>query len=151
MRWTWGALLCAIVFTGSTGLARYYDDWTFVAAAARAVDQSTVASSLVTPVGLHWSPLWNLIDLLNFLAVGWDDDRFIRLLTLAAYAAGLGDARGLGWWPVSSRPRPVKRHEVSSSGARRPHGYVSTRDPVTVHTVALNLSVLGKQPALPIF
>lgn len=87
--WVFGALLCAVVFWGSTGLDRYYDDWSFTAAAALALEENRVGAFLVEPVGLHWSPFWNLFSLTNFLLVGWDDDRFIRAVTLLSHAAGL--------------------------------------------------------------
>jgi hypothetical protein len=88
-RVAWGALLCMVTFWGSTGLHRFYDDWSFIAAAALAIEEGGVAPYLVSPVGLHWSPLWNLLALGNFLLVGWDDDRLVRSVALLAQAGAL--------------------------------------------------------------
>jgi hypothetical protein len=90
VKWVaWGALLSVVTFWGSVGLQPFYDDWAFPSQAALALRDGTSGAYLLTAIGRHWSPLWNLIALANLSLAGWYSDLVIRGITLVAFVGGL--------------------------------------------------------------
>jgi hypothetical protein len=84
-----GALFTA--FAGSFGLHRYFDDWMFPINAAQAAANGGVSAFIRSPVGHHWSPLWNALEVLNVRIAGGESDIAIRLLTVVIGACAC-------WW-----------------------------------------------------
>lgn len=85
----WTALLLGIAFVGATGLRPFYDDWFVPSVAAAAVRAGDVGAFLLSSVGRHWSPLWNLFALLNLRWAGWNSDLLVRGFTIVIQAASL--------------------------------------------------------------
>lgn len=81
--------LLIVSFWPAYGLYRFHDDWTFVYKAAEALRNRQVLSFIARPLDQHWSPIWQAIEVLNFLVAGWESDWFIRTLTAACTLGSL--------------------------------------------------------------
>jgi hypothetical protein len=89
-----------VVFAGSFGLHRYFDDWVFPVNAADALARGDTLAFVALPVGHHWSPIWNALEATNVAVAGWSSDVLIRTLTVLALVGACGwlcvVARALG-------------------------------------------------------
>jgi len=81
--------LVAVVFISAFGLYRFFDDWAFPAAAEQALRTGAVWTFITSPLGRHWSPIWNALVLINFKVAGWDSDLFVRSLMAAVLVVAL--------------------------------------------------------------
>jgi hypothetical protein len=80
LQMAWCAMLIVVVLAGAFGMQRYFDDWMFLLNAADAIDHGRVLAFVGSPVGQHWSPLWNAIEAINVRLAGWESDTLIRTL-----------------------------------------------------------------------
>ncbi|MBS1790790.1 MAG: hypothetical protein JST85_23945 [Acidobacteria bacterium] len=82
-------LLTGASFIGAFGLFRFHDDWTFAYKAREALAKGESLSFILRPLDQHWSPLWQLTEVINARLVGWESDYFLRGFILLTFFASL--------------------------------------------------------------
>jgi hypothetical protein len=87
--WTAIPVLVLVTFYHSFGLYRFFDDWWFVYKAHETLAAGWPFGLLFHPLFQHWTPLWNLTEMVNYALVGWQSDTFMRTLIILTYIASL--------------------------------------------------------------